>query len=115
MSDNELLSKDDPNYVSGFSWFITILISLIPIVDIIYWLCLAFGSKKQAKRSLARTYLAIIMIALLINLAFMFYYIKIGAICDASTPELFLQAYIDTFLHLLELITAYIDKIKGAV
>lgn len=60
------IQREDADRVGIGSWIFTIIIMGIPIVNIIYYVCLLLGFGLQPKVSLARAYFILSIISLLI-------------------------------------------------
>ena len=58
------IAKKSKYYTSSGSWIVFYVLSLIPGVNLIYWLGLLLGFGKQAKVSFVRANLIVLLIAL---------------------------------------------------
>ena len=66
---NSYNQREEADRVSIGSWIFTIIIMGIPIVNVIYFICLLLGFGLQPKVSLARAYLILSIIGLVIGFA----------------------------------------------
>ncbi len=106
-SEGKITAKKSKYYTSVGSWIGFYILSIIPIVNLIYWLGLLFGVGKQAKVSFVRAILLLIIIALAIFLGYLY-------VISGST-----EAFMDLITSYIEqtklLITDYIEQIRALI